>query len=265
MKARPLFAVPAWLLGLCFSTVVAAAPGSQTVAAVDQKSARALPSAGAEAARADAPLDTSHLPDSMTQPLQMLLDRETAGIQARVEIRIGQLDSRLKLASCQNIEAFVPSGARLWGRSHIGLRCAEGARWQVYLPVEVKAYGQALHLIRPIAAGMPVSADDVRAEEVELTKLGVGVLTSVEQLSGRVATRPLLSSQPLLAQHLRGASILAAGDPVRVMIHSPSFTVTADGTAIASAAEGQPVRVRIASGRVITGTARKDGTVEVRL
>ena len=44
-----------------------------------------------------------------------------------VEIVIGEPDSRLALAPCARYEPFVPRGARLWGRSSLGVRCVEGA------------------------------------------------------------------------------------------------------------------------------------------
>jgi len=60
----------------------------------------------------------------------------------RPEIVVGQLDSRLRLAPCQRVEPFLPEGTRLWGRTRVGLRCAEGpTRWTVFLPITVKAWG----------------------------------------------------------------------------------------------------------------------------
>ena len=50
---------------------------------------------------------------------------------ARVEVTLGELDPRLRLAPCNRIDPFVPPGQRLWGRSKVGLRCADGARWTV--------------------------------------------------------------------------------------------------------------------------------------
>jgi flagella basal body P-ring formation protein FlgA len=41
----------------------------------------------------------------------------------RTEVEVGSLDSRLRLAPCEKVEAFMPPGSRLWGRSRIGLRC----------------------------------------------------------------------------------------------------------------------------------------------
>ena len=67
-----------------------------------------------------------------------------AGV-TRVEVLVGQLDPRLRLAPCERIEPYLPPNTRLWGKSRIGLRCAQGpSHWNVFLPITVKAYGRAL-------------------------------------------------------------------------------------------------------------------------
>ena len=53
----------------------------------------------------------------------------------RMEVEVGALDERLRLAPCARVEPYLPAGARLWGRSRLGLRCLEGAtRWNVFCP-----------------------------------------------------------------------------------------------------------------------------------
>ena len=66
----------------------------------------------------------------------------------RLEVQVGQLDGRLNLNPCAKIEPFLPAGTVLWGRTRIGLRCAsQDARWQVFMPITIKAYGPALTLV----------------------------------------------------------------------------------------------------------------------
>ena len=50
----------------------------------------------------------------------------------RVEVRVGALDARLRLAPCENVQPYLPAGTRLWGNARIGLRCADATvRWNV--------------------------------------------------------------------------------------------------------------------------------------
>ena len=51
----------------------------------------------------------------------------------RVGVSLGQLDPRMRLAPCDRVKAYLPSGAQLWGRTRVGLRCEQGSvRWNVY-------------------------------------------------------------------------------------------------------------------------------------
>lgn len=186
-----------------------------------------------------------------------------AGAQARVEVTLGQLDPRLQLAPCAHVEPFIPANARLWGRSHVGLRCTQGATWSVQMPVTVRVYGPALVATRPLSAHQPVGADDVTLAEVEWTREPQGVVTDPAQLDNRVPTRPIAVGQPLPLAALRAPVVISAGDPVKLLGQGRGFAVSADAIALAAAQDGQPVRVRTESGRVLTGTARSGRRVEV--
>ena len=183
--------------------------------------------------------------------------------QARIEVTLGQLDPRLQLAPCARIEPFIPPGARLWGRSHLGLRCADGATWSVQMPVTVRVFGPALVAARPLAANTPLGPDDLMPMEVEWTREPQGVVTDSAQLDNRVLMRPLAAGQPLPLAALRAPQVISAGDPVKVTGRGRGFAVSVDAVAMTSAQDGQAVRVRTEAGRIITGTARGGRRVEV--
>jgi flagella basal body P-ring formation protein FlgA len=188
---------------------------------------------------------------------------------ARIEVEVGRLDPRLRLTACGNIEPFVPPGTRLWGRARVGLRCLDSGpqstRWQVFLPVSVRVFGPALVPTRPLAAGQPIAADDLASAEVEWTREPQGVVTDISQIEGRVASRPVGAGQPIALAALRAPQVLAAGEQVRVVGRGKGFAITAQAVALAAAQDGQSVRVRLDSGRIVTGTARAGRWVELAL
>lgn len=208
------------------------------------------------AAAAAGPLDEA--------PLRLFLDDATAGMPGRVELSVGELDPRLTLAPCARVVPFVPTGARLWGRTHLGVRCVEGAKWQAFVPVTVRVFGPALVATRALAAGEPAGEADFEVAEVELTREPPGVLTDPSRLQGKVLGRNIPAGQPLRADLLRARPVLGAGEQVRVVYQGQGFQVSTEGKSLGPAGEGQPVRVQTAGGRVLTGVARADRSVEVR-
>lgn len=203
-------------------------------------------------------------------PVDQFVQREAAAVAAqlgpnvRMEVSVGTLASGMQLAPCARIEPFLPSGARLWGRSHVGLRCMDGANWTVLVPVTVKLFGPALVAARPLQALAPIALDDVRTAEVEWTREPQGVATDVAQIEHRVLTRPLGVGQPVPLAALRAPLAVGQGDPVKLFGQGRGFTIQTDGVALAAAQEGQAVRVRTESGRILTGIARAGRSVEVQ-
>lgn len=201
----------------------------------------------AHAAAAQAPAE-----DAATAQIESFV-RARIGDGYRVEMRFGRLPS-LRLAPCGRIEPFLAQGARLWGRTAIGVRCLQGANWTVSIPVTVNVFGRALVPVRPIRAGEPVTPNDVRLAEVELSRDPASVLTDPGTLSGRIAARPLPAGQALRVGHLRIQPTISAGDPVQIRIRGSGFTISADGSALSAAGPGQALRVRTRSGKVLVGT-----------
>lgn len=182
---------------------------------------------------------------------------------SRVEITVGQPDSRLQLATCERAEPFLRSGTRLWGRSFVGLRCLVGAQWTINVPVQVRVYGAGLVAARMLPAGQPISESDVRSEELEWTRQPQGVARDPSDLQGRVPTRAIEQGQPIGLVLLAEAPAVTQGDSVKLVGRGSGFSITTDAVALASAVPGQPVRVRVESGRILTGTAREGRIVEV--
>jgi flagella basal body P-ring formation protein FlgA len=135
----------------------------------------------------------------------------------------------------------------------------------VLLPVTVKIWGQTLVAATPLAAGAVLTAQDLREQEIELTREAPGLLRDMAQLQGRTLTRALAQGQALRADTVRQTAAIQAGDYVRLRIAGPGFSVLASGQALGAAADGQPLRVRSELGKILTGIAREGRVVDVAL
>ncbi|MFT3816019.1 MAG: flagellar basal body P-ring formation chaperone FlgA [Rubrivivax sp.] len=222
------------------------------------------------AAPADAAIETA-----MAAPVRALVDKSLRlppaaagehGQPPRVEIEIGRLDPRLRLAPCKRIEPQLPPQARLWGRTRIGLRCVEGERpWQVWLPVTVKVFAPALVAQRALPAGTELTAADLHSAEVDWAAEAQAPLTQADKLVGRTLSRALQPGQALRSGDLKLRQWFGAGDTVQILARGDGFAVSGEGQALSSGVEGQPVRVRTESGRVLTGVPVAERRVELTL
>lgn len=233
-----------------------------------------MPTARAEAAAAGVPEGGAvGLGSGLEQQVrQLALAGTPGGTQPgasgtpRIEIRIGQLDARLRLAPCQHIEPYLPEGSRLWGKARIGLRCTQGSsKWSVYLPITVMALGPALVATANLATGSVLTAADLAPAEVDLAEDASAAMVHPDLALGRVLSRPLKAGQSLRQSHLKPRQWFAAGDAVTVVAQGAGFSVAGEAQALTNGIEGQPARVRTDSGRVLTGQPVAERRVELSL
>lgn len=191
--------------------------------------------------------------------------------QARVEVQVGQLDPRLKLAPCQQIQPYLPPGLSMWGRTRIGLRCldaqsgAGAGRWNVSLPVTVKVYAKALVAAAPLPVGTQLAQDHLAQAEIDIAAEPGAVFTDAANLIGRQLIRPLAAGDAVRGGSLKQRQWFAAGETVSVRVSGPGYAVAGEGLAMTAGLEGQAVRIRFESGRTVTGRAVGDRQVEVLL
>lgn len=192
-------------------------------------------------------------------------DEQPEGDQPlRPEIQLGQLDSRLQLAPCTKVEPYLPRGARLWGRSRIGLRCVEGSTlWNVFLPITVKVWGPAWVVQRAIAPGTVLAEGDVAPGEVDWAEHPAPVLVNQADWLGVTAARGLMPGQVLRQNMVRPVQVFNAGTEVKVHVKQAGFQLSATGRAMGHGFLGQPVRVKMPGGRVVSGRVRRDNSVSV--
>jgi flagella basal body P-ring formation protein FlgA len=200
-----------------------------------------------------------------TLEVQQLAGQTPVPVGTRVEVEVGALDPRLKLAPCARITPYVPVGARLWGRTRVGLRCDEGARWSVYLPVTVKVFATAWSVNQPLPPGTVLEASHFQQSEVDLAAEASPVIRQPQAAIGRTLTRALRPGQAVREADLKLRQWFAAGDTVRVVTVGSGFAISADGQALAAGIEGQTVKVRIEGGRVVSGRATAERRIEVTL
>lgn len=191
--------------------------------------------------------------------------KQTAQMRGETAVAVGKLDTRLQLAPCPSPAAFLPPGQRLWGRSLVGVQCFSPVSWKVLVPVEVRVSLPVLVTTRTLSPGQPLRGDDFQLETRDVTQAGASVLTESSAALEMTVTRIVQAREILRADMLRAPQAVAAGETVRVQYAGPGFVIRSEGRAVGSALAGQIVQVRMASGQLLSGTARAGGVVELRL
>jgi len=213
--------------------------------------------------------DAGSLSAELTSQVQQIAQagaRAGMPAQARVEVQVGRLDPRLRLAPCLQVQPYLPPGLQMWGRTRIGIRCVDGAaRWNVSLPVTVKVYARALVAADALPAGVLLTQALLSSAEIDIAAEAGAVFSNATSLVGRTLNRPLAAGEAVRSSSLKVRQWFAAGDTVMVRAVGSGYTVAREGQALAAGLEGQSVKVRFENGRIISGRVVGERNVEMLL
>jgi flagella basal body P-ring formation protein FlgA len=139
------------------------------------------------------------------------------------------------------------------------------AKWNVSVPVHVKAFGNAWVVRSQVMAGNPLTHADAVLAEVDWAEDSNPVLAETASWLGQTAVRSLSTGQVLRSGMVRPTQVFQAGTQVRVVAEGPGFQVSSDAQALSAGVVGQSARVRMDNGRVASGTVLDARTVKIEL
>jgi flagella basal body P-ring formation protein FlgA len=202
--------------------------------------------------------------ESIRRAAMAFLQQQTTGLPGKVGITVAPAFPR-GLAACTTLVPFMPSGARLWGRTTVGVRCAGERPWTLYLQARVSIEATYYLAARQIEPGTMLSAADLVAHDGDLANLPQAIVTDPSQAVGAVALARIGSGTLLRQDLLRSASSVTIGQTVRVVALGQGFTISSEGSAMNNAAPGQQVRVKMEGGQIVSGVVKDGSTVEIQM
>jgi flagella basal body P-ring formation protein FlgA len=275
---QPVTATPPANTALASAPINApAAAGAQTAPAVANSPARIVAqaqTAAAAPASAQAPAVAgsvaNNVPagqedgETIRRAALAFLQQQTVGLPGKIAISVKPTFPR-GLAACTTLEPFMPTGARLWGRTTVGVRCAGAKPWTLYLQAQISIEATYYLAARQIEPGSVVTAEDLLARDGDLSNLPRAIITDPSQAIGSTALSRISAGMPLRQDLLKSASAVTIGQTVRVIAQGQGFSISSEGSVMNNASPGQQVRVKMAGGQVISGIVKDGATVQVQM
>lgn len=199
----------------------------------------------------------------LKRTVEDFLKVQTGGLPGQVTVAVGAIDPRMSLTSCPSPQAFFTPGARAWGKTTVGVRCAAPSAWTVYIQASVTVIGDYIASAVPLVQGQDIEPQQLVVLQGDLTTLPPGIATDMAQVVGRSANVSLPPGTPLRIDTLRSKPVVQSGQLVRLVSSGSGFSVSGEARAMSTATDGQVVRVKTASGQQISGIAKSGGLVEV--
>lgn len=209
----------------------------------------------------------SHL--QLKQDLTKALARNYQAVpHERIDISVGNLDSRLRLAQCPVPVEFTPQDPTgLGGNISVKAECAGASgsaiKWAVHLPAQVMIYQQVPVAIRDIARGQRLSEEHLSSATVNVSTIRQGYAADIQAVIGREAKRNIGKGEVFRTAVLDAPTSVRRGEVVSIESIVGGIKVSSTGTAMTDGRLGQKIRVRNeSSARIVTGVVRAPGLVQ---
>ncbi|MDP5007724.1 MAG: flagellar basal body P-ring formation chaperone FlgA, partial [Glaciimonas sp.] len=180
--------------------------------------------------------------------IKQFLLKQANGLPGKINITVSAPTAALPACSSPiGAQAFLPSGARVWGRVSVGVRChksATQAEWTRYVPAYVAVVSNYLITNKPIAAGQTLSANDFSEKEGDLTKLPRNIITDAAQINGKMARNRLAQGVPIRAELIKSVVLIKQGQTVKVSFQGMGFIASTEGRAMSHGSAGEKLQVK---------------------
>ncbi len=183
--------------------------------------------------------------------------------QANTTVSIGNIDNRLTLPACGTpLDTFLPPGAKVPGKTTIGVRCQGPKPWTLYVPANVTTVTQVLVTNSPLRRGYIVTAGDISLQSRNTNQLNTAYLSNPDQVIGKALKKNLANKALFTRAVLTEPHIIHKGQHVDLQAGQGGLKVSASAIALTGGAAGDRVRVKnLSSSKIVEGTILASGVV----
>jgi len=185
----------------------------------------------------------------------------------RSEIRLGKLDSRLRVKPCDaGLEAFMSPGGRTMGNTTVGVRCPDPGGWSLYVTARIDVFGPVLVARQPLARGTAIQETDLELVERNLSDMPYGYYTASQSIEGQLAKRTITSATVITPQMLQAPNLVKRGQRVTLIVETGPLKIRSTGKAMNDGKSGDLVSVKSdGSLRTVDGIVISPGVIKVAL
>jgi len=207
-----------------------------------------------------------HSHQDISQTARQFIDANINKSQfSRINIKMGQLDSRLKLSQCPlPLTATLAPGSEFAGKTTVHLRCNATSPWTVYISAQISLFGKVIQTASPLTKGHIIRKDDLHAVEEDLSRIKYGYFTSSEYLIGKQLKRRLPQNRIIKANYVKAQTLVKRGELVSIVAENTGYSVKMTGIAMGNGAKGERIQVKNSSSkRIVEGIIKEAGVVSI--
>ncbi len=186
-----------------------------------------------------------------------------AHIRDNVVFHVGNLDTRLRLATCNHpLETQLNNANILAPQVSIRVRCTAPSPWSLYVPVKVEVFEEIIVAARTLAKGTVLSAEHLTQAKTNVALLRGGYYASLSNVLGMELKRPIKTGGTITQSLIRAPKVISRGEVVTLEASNASIAVVTQAKALSHGRLGQKIRVQnLNTKRVIDAEVTGPGRV----
>lgn len=184
---------------------------------------------------------------------------------AKISVRAGELDQRVRLPACTQALAFsFAPGQSSQQKTSVTVLCQDRPGWRLFLPMTISRQHWVWVANRTISAATPLQESHWQRQLRDVASLPCAAFVQ-ENLAAYEARMTLASGAVLCDSAIKAKTAIERGRKVHLLTQLGSITVSMAGEAVDSGGIGHRIRVKNSqSGRVIEGVIVNESTVQIQ-
>jgi flagella basal body P-ring formation protein FlgA len=178
------------------------------------------------------------------------------------EVEVGMIDSRLRLAACDNIQVELPPNNAATMTAKV---VCPTQNWTLYVPVRLHAWVDAIVASTNLAPNTQLTAEQLTHGRADAFGGSAGMLTDAREVEGKILRVGLMAGAPILSPQLGLPISVRRGQKVMLTLTDPVMTIKLTAVALEDGRVGDNISVQNPdSQKTLHATVARDGGVEIR-
>lgn len=187
--------------------------------------------------------------------------RFAANHTGAANVDVGNIDSRLRLPACPNINVDLPPTNAAMITAKVS---CDTPSWTLYVPVRMHLWVDAVVAATNLAPNTVLTASQLTRGKVDAFANNAGVITDTREVTGKILRSGLAAGSPILSPALELPVSVRRGQKVVLTLTDPGMTIKATAVALEDGRVGDNISVQNAeSQKTLRATVGRDGGVEI--
>lgn len=199
--------------------------------------------------------------------LHNFLKEKSFKLDGKINIGIKEISlEKFNFQNCKNLDFFIPNGNKEVGPITVGIKCLDSDATKpnnVFIQAEIIQEKKYLVVKRKMNVGEEIKEEDLREEFGDVSRFYFKFYENHKDIIGKKIKNSMIENQVVKDSNLMLPVVIQYNQNVMVIEEIGNSKVSAFGNAMGLAYEGQQVKVRMPSKKILLGIAQADGTVRL--